>query len=126
VLDTGTRVTRNTFGELTELAHGFHGPPYTSGGQPPFIGHLLLGIDYERDQIGRIVRKTEQRRSALGAAPITEVFEYEYEEGSGRLIEVERDDVVVESYAYDPNATAPAGPGAPSRAPPPTTTRTGC
>ncbi len=103
VLDTGTRVTRNTFGELTALEHGFHGPPYTSGGQPPFIGHVLLEVDYERDQIGRIVRKTEQRRTALGATPTTEVFEYEYEEGSGRLIEVERDDVVVESYAYDQN-----------------------
>ncbi len=103
VLDTGTRVTRNDFGELTALEHGYHGPPYTSGGQPPFIGHVLLEVDYERDQIGRIVRKTEQRRTALGATPTTEVFEYEYEEGSGRLIEVERDDVVVESYAYDQN-----------------------
>jgi RHS repeat-associated protein len=71
------------FGELAATAASFDGVPF-------------LSFSYVRDDLGRIVQKTE---TLLG---VTRVFEYAYDP-AGRLTEVKEDGTVVESYAYDPN-----------------------
>jgi len=100
---TGVRVTRNAFAEAERLEAGFFGPPHVSGGQPPHVGSRLLDVTYVRDKTGRITGKTERTRTEPGGTELTRVYEYEYDEDRGWLTEVERDGVVVETYAYDAN-----------------------
>jgi RHS repeat-associated protein len=59
-------------------------------------GSPLLGFAYERDDLGRITRKTETR------AGVSRVFDYGYDL-AGRLETVTEDGNLVESYGYDPN-----------------------
>lgn len=103
VLQTGDRLTRDSFGELARLEAGYFGGGAGSGGQPPFTGSALLDVTYQRDKLGRIVRKSEQTRTAPGSPPSSHVFKYTYEERSGRLTQARRDGTVVETYAYDEN-----------------------
>ncbi|MGH2689520.1 MAG: hypothetical protein ACRDKW_12015, partial [Actinomycetota bacterium] len=101
--ESGVRVGRSAFAELERLEAGFFGPPYVTGGQPPHVGSTLLDVTYERDKTGRITRKTERTRTEPGGAELVRVYEYDYDEDRGWLTEVQRDGVVVETFAYDPN-----------------------
>ncbi len=59
-------------------------------------GNVLLGFTYERDDLGRITRKTENNQG------VTTVFEYEYDP-VGRLTRVLTGSVETERYEYDGN-----------------------
>lgn len=101
VLQTGQRISRNGFGELSDLEEGYFSG--VTGGTPPLVGEALLDISYERDELGRITRKTETSRSAPGAASETHTYDYTFDLESGRLLEVQRDGDSLETYGYDPN-----------------------
>jgi RHS repeat-associated protein len=60
-------------------------------------GAPVLTYDLDRDAGGRITKKTE----TIGGA--TSVWEYRYD-AAGRLDEVKKDSVVVETYGYDTNS----------------------
>ena len=77
-------ITYRTFGETT--AH-----EVKTGGAAVYL------VDYVRDKIGRITKKTE---TIQGAA---RVYEYAYA-AAGRLAEVKEDGVVVSTYTYDANS----------------------
>ena len=95
VLQIGERLSRNGFGELTRLEAGL--------GNASQINEALLDTSYERDKLGRIVRKTERSRAEPGAAQVTQVYDYSYEPLGGRLLSVKRDGTTIETYTYDPN-----------------------
>jgi RHS repeat-associated protein len=59
-------------------------------------GTPVYSVDFERDKLGRIVRKTETIQGS------TTVFDYRYD-AAGRLEEVEEDSQVVSTYTYDQN-----------------------
>ncbi|MCB1032595.1 MAG: hypothetical protein KDD47_02025, partial [Acidobacteria bacterium] len=73
----------NGFGELTGLA--------ASHGTTP-----LFAATYQRDALGRV---TEAAETVLGSSHTT-AYRYDLR---GRLVEVERDGVLVEAYTYDAN-----------------------
>jgi RHS repeat-associated protein len=76
--------TRTSFGELDVYEA-------TVGGSPTY------SFDLDRDVSGRITKKTETIQG------VTTVWEYAYHPERGWLVEVKKDGVVVESYAYDAN-----------------------
>jgi RHS repeat-associated protein len=77
-------VGHNEFGELANFSA--FGP----------AGASLLSVSYQRDQLARIVEKSE----TIGG--VTSVFGYEYD-AAGRLHIVSKDAVQTASYAYDAN-----------------------
>ena len=80
---TGTR-SHNAFAELT--------------GQDVVYGtDSLYSVSYRRDRLGRITEKIEAVAGETGAT-----YGYAYDP-AGRLVEVRKDGVVVERYAYDAN-----------------------
>ena len=80
---TTTEQVQSAYGELSSLrfAHG---------------ANTLLDIDVERDDLGRIVSKTEQ------AGATAHAYGYTYD-NRGRLTAVTRDGAAWRSYAYDGN-----------------------
>ena len=89
-----TAQTYNGFGEPATLATRLDGAP-------------VLSMSYERDRLGRIVRKDE----TLGGTTDTYLYTYD---PAGRLSTVEKNGVVTSHYDYDPNGnrlarTTPAG-----------------
>jgi RHS repeat-associated protein len=60
-------------------------------------GIPLYAYELTSDSTGRIVRKVES------VAGVTHTYDYGYD-ADGRLLEVRRDNVIVESYAYDANS----------------------
>jgi RHS repeat-associated protein len=78
-----THRSYNEFGELTGTSASF--------GETP-----LFAAEYERDRLGRIVRKTE---TVLGA---TDVYDYAYDL-AGRLTEVVKNGSRLSLYEYDAN-----------------------
>ena len=98
---TGDRVSRNAFGEMERYEAGYQ--EEGASGTPPLVGTKLLDITYQRDKLGRIVRKVETSRAMVASIPGTHVYEYEYDAARGWLEEVTLDGVPVETYAYDAN-----------------------
>ena len=78
-----TTQSYNGFGEPASFTAQWDGAP-------------LLSMTYQRDRLGRIVRKEE----TLGGT--TDVYLYSYDL-AGRLIAVERNGVIISQYEYDPN-----------------------
>ncbi len=76
----------NEFGERSEDQHVSYAGGYA----------ILLANTYERDALGRIIRKSEL------SAGVPRVLEYEYDL-DGRLREVKTDSVVTATYSYDSN-----------------------
>jgi RHS repeat-associated protein len=68
-------------------------------------GASVLEIQYARDGLGRIARKTE----TIGG--ITGIFDYAYD-AAGRLSEVRKDGAVLSAYTYDANGNRLSGPSA--------------
>jgi RHS repeat-associated protein len=73
----------NSFGEITDTI-------VTANAVPVF------DASFTRDALGRIIQKVE---TITGA---TYIYDYDYDL-RGRLIEVQKDSVVIESYSYDDN-----------------------
>lgn len=80
---TGTRVTYNGFGEVDTFTAVYSATP-------------LLDTIYLRDDLGRIISKTE----TIGG--VTADYDYTYDT-AGRLLSVATDSVVTESYTYGAN-----------------------
>ena len=81
--DVTTERTYNEFGELKTVT-------VKQGAV------VLYVVEYDRDKLGRIKQKTET------VAGVVTTNDYRYDL-AGRLDEVKRDNVVVESYTYDDN-----------------------
>ncbi len=86
--------TYNSYGEVSQYIASYGGSP-------------ILSVQYDRDELGRIIRKTE----TIGNA--TSVYEYGYDL-AGRLNQVKKDSAVISEYTYDPNGnrlslTTPSG-----------------
>ena len=86
--------TYNSYGEVSQYIASYGGSP-------------ILSVQYDRDDLGRIVRKTETTGGATG------IYEYGYDL-AGRLNQVEKDSAVISEYTYDPNGnrlslTTPSG-----------------
>jgi RHS repeat-associated protein len=97
-------LTPNAFGEREG---------YVARAGDPETGDVLLAVDYVRDDLGRIVQKTETFGASAGGG--THVFEYGYDL-AGRLEAVSEDGVHIAQYEYDPNgnrltASDPSVPG---------------
>ena len=83
----------NTFGE-------------PAGYNAAYNSTALYSVQYDRDNLGRISRKTETTDGA------THTYDYTYDPAD-RLIEVKKDDAVTASYTYDINGNRLTGPGGP-------------
>jgi len=81
---TTTASAYNAFGELAG---------YTAS----HIDAPVFEQDFERDALGRIVKKTETLQG------LTTVYEYFYDQ-AGRLHEVDRDGLAISTYDYDQNS----------------------
>jgi RHS repeat-associated protein len=89
------RVTGTMAGSVSDAwSYNEYGEP--SAYAATVSGSPLLAFAYERDDLGRIRRKTETRGG------VARVFEYGYDL-AGRLETVTEDGTLAESYAYDPN-----------------------
>ena len=89
------RVTGTTLGKVSDRrTYSEHGELASYAAS--YGGTTLLSVSYERDVLGRIVRKTETVEGE------THVYEYGYDL-RGRLTDVLRDGVMVEHYEYDAN-----------------------
>jgi YD repeat-containing protein len=78
-----TARNHNAFGELSSETADYSGNP-------------LYSAAYQRDDLGRITRKTETLEG------VESIYEYTYDL-AGRLAEVKKDGVVTETYSYDQN-----------------------
>ena len=86
--------TYNSYREVSQYVASYGGSP-------------ILSVQYDRDDLGRILRKTE----TIGGA--TSIYEYRYDL-AGRLNQVKKDSAVISEYTYDPNGnrlslTTPSG-----------------
>ena len=112
---TGETLERNEYGEVTRLKAGWSGEGCTPLA-PPFAGcTIVLDQSYVRDAAGRITSKTETVRDPLGTAGETHTYVYAFDP-AGRLVQVERDGAVRETFGYDGNSnrtswTGPWGAG---------------
>lgn len=106
-----TRRTDNGFLEEVRLGQSRELLTYTSFGEldrrrvaacSACVDGDLLDVDLDYDRLGRVERRRETLRTAVGAAPATTVHEYGYD-ARGRLTEVRRDGVLIERYGYDAN-----------------------
>ncbi len=89
------RLTGTTAGSVSDTwSYNEYGEP--SGYAATVGGSPLLSFAYERDDLGRITKKTETRGG------VSRVYAYGYDL-AGRLETVTEDGALVESYAYDPN-----------------------
>ncbi|KAA3656246.1 MAG: hypothetical protein DWQ04_31670, partial [Chloroflexi bacterium] len=84
---------------------------YNSFGEPisytaRYGGSPLYGVQYSRDQLGRLAGQSE----TIGG--VTTVYSYTYDL-AGRLSEVRRNGVINATYTYDSNSNRLTGPGGP-------------
>ncbi|WP_295433562.1 PKD domain-containing protein [uncultured Thiodictyon sp.] len=88
-------LTGSTLSRVTDTwtYNGFGEPKTYAAAQ---AGAALLDIGYTRDQLGRIVEKTE----TIGGVTSTDGYGYD---DAGRLVEVRKDGVVQTTWGYDDN-----------------------
>jgi len=124
----GYAVSRNTLNGLPEsvsdgamsLTRTINGYGELDGAATSVNGALSYGWEVSRDAAGRAI----QRREVIDGEAFT--WDYAYD-GAGRIVEVRRGAVVVESYAYDVNGnrlsamSALRGPARRTPTPPKTT-----
>jgi RHS repeat-associated protein len=97
-------ITRNALNGLAEsTALGLVSDTWTYSSFGEVAGNAVTAnavevyaVSYTRDALGRITQKVETVEG------ITDTYDYEYDL-RGQLIEVQKNSVVVESYAYDDN-----------------------
>ncbi|MBF0526565.1 MAG: RHS repeat-associated core domain-containing protein [Deltaproteobacteria bacterium] len=88
-------LTSAAIGSLTD-AWTYDSFGATAGYTAAYNGSALFSVQYVRDLLGRITKRTE----TVGSA--TNVFDYSYDQ-AGRLSQVKKNGGVISNYAYDAN-----------------------
>ncbi len=92
---TNGLLTDTTLGNVT-TNRTYNGFGEMSGETAQVSGVPVLGAQYERDKLGRIIKKTEIIEG------VTAVYDYGYDL-AGRLKTVSKDGAIVSTYTYDEN-----------------------
>jgi RHS repeat-associated protein len=98
------RVTTTTLGNVTD-SFGYSSFGEMTSYSAAFAGLSVYSAQYARDNLGRIIQKTEM----IGG--VTDTFNYSYDL-AGRLTEVRKNGSVTSTYTYDANGNRLSGPSA--------------